>query len=214
MLRFCVHRHKYFQPVPARTHEAKRGIGNFTNRGKRSFQRLGRKVVKIQTHKTAVRFKSLLFPFMECARRRKGRQLPLSLPRLLLFALGRKKADFFYHCLLVRAENNIFAYIPKRAVFYRNKISKYGNVSHLLGRFKSEKRRIQVTNATFRSWFINWLKTWFGVSKLSLFLGLLFSSFSTKLIYSSVTVSKFVFLGIYWRTKPLRFSFAPLSQLW
>src|SRR6218665_2306956 len=75
-------------------------------------------------------------------------------------------------------------------------------------------RRIQVTNATFRSWFINWLKTWFGVSKLSLFLGLLFSSFSTKLIYSSVMVSKFVFLGIYWRTKPLRFSFAPLSQLW
>src|SRR6218665_312784 len=79
---------------------------------------------------------------------------------------------------------------------------------------RSNKGRIQVTNATFRSWFINWLKTWFGVSKLSLFLGLLFSSFSTKLIYSSVMVSKFVFLGIYWRTKPLRFSFAPLSQLW
>src|SRR6218665_1443255 len=75
-------------------------------------------------------------------------------------------------------------------------------------------RRIQVTNATFRSWFINWLKTWFGVSKLSLFLGLLFRSFSTKLIYSSVVVSKFVFLGIYWRTKPFRLSFAPLSQLW
>src|SRR6218665_1963210 len=80
--------------------------------------------------------------------------------------------------------------------------------------FDHYQRRIQVTNATFRSWFINWLKTWFGVSKLSLFLGLLFSSFSTKLIYSSVMVSKFVFLGIYWRTKPLRFSFAPLSQLW
>src|SRR6218665_53041 len=83
--------------------------------------------------------------------------------------------------------------------------------SELWGLFN---RRIQVTNATFRSWFINWLKTWFGVSKLSLFLGLLFSSFSTKLMYSSVMVSKFVFLGIYWRTKPLRFSFAPLSQLW
>src|SRR6218665_3050160 len=80
--------------------------------------------------------------------------------------------------------------------------------------FYCYQRRIQVTNATFRSWFINWLKTWFGVSKLSLFLGLLFSSFSTKLMYSSVMVSKFVFLGIYWRTKPLRFSFAPLSQLW
>src|SRR6218665_2686783 len=80
-------------------------------------------------------------------------------------------------------------------------------------RYEAPERRIQVTNATFRSWFINWLKTWFGVSKLSLFLGLLFSSFSTNLIYSSVMVSKFVFLGIYWRTKPLRFSFAPLSQL-
>src|SRR6218665_1035198 len=95
---------------------------------------------------------------------------------------------------------------------------------NLFGGFKSQMQllglglligwRIQVTNATFRSWFINWLKTWFGVSKLSLFLGLLFSSFSTKLIYSSMMVSKFVFLGIYWRTKPLRFSFAPLSQLW
>lgn len=53
-----------------------------------------------------------------------------------------------------------------------------------------------------------------GVRYPSDFLGRLFSFHSTSAMNTSVSVLKSVPLGMYWRIRPLVFSFAPLSQEW
>jgi hypothetical protein len=76
------------------------------------------------------------------------------------------------------------------------------------------KRRIQVINATFPSLAIACACTSFGVWNPYLFLGRLFNISSTSATRSSVISAKSMSLGKYWRTRPLRFSFAPRSQEW
>ena len=78
-----------------------------------------------------------------------------------------------------------------------------------------EESLIQLDSATLSSVKLyNFLKYSSGVRYPSDFRGLLFNFLSTSAMNSSVSVLKSVPLGMYWRTSPLEFSFAPLSQEW